>query len=72
MKSIVIHTSKEAALPLPFMAHRALHPSAPVQPRAFAKDKRPTILHLTYSIGGGGADAQAGIGGGGACGCTHR
>jgi len=58
MKSIVIHTSKEAALPLPFMAHRALHPSAPVQPRAFAKDKRPTILHLTYSIGGGGAEAM--------------
>ncbi len=58
MKSIVIHTSKEAALPLPFLPHRALHPAAPVQPPALAKDKRPTILHFTYSIGGGGAEAM--------------
>lgn len=61
MNSMMPHPSKEAALPLPCLPQRLLHPCAPAvaaPASSFTRDKRPTILHFIYQIGGGGAETM--------------
>jgi hypothetical protein len=55
MKTITLSTTD--ALPLP--AWRRQRACVPVSSfGAMAKDKRPTVLHFAYSIGGGGAESM--------------
>ena len=58
MSTIATPSREAAVLPLPFSPVRPLAPAIPAPTSGFAKDKRPTILHFTYSIGGGGAEAM--------------
>ncbi len=55
MKTIVVQHRDAAVLPMPFMG-QALESATPVL--EVSLDRRPTILHFIYSIGGGGAEAM--------------
>jgi len=55
MKTIVIQNRDAALLSMSFMGHAVKSPASEL---VGSRDRRPTVLHFIYSIGGGGAEAM--------------